>query len=802
MAAQFYARYVPPAKVPTSKPEIAEVNLEHTAAVRKKRKRDSDQHNSTELPVQVAPRTHADGSGNDKIHSTAGLAATKHEKKVTRSKSQKFDDVPHKKSEGGTKVRKVRNVKDRVIVEDLGRDDNREQTTVNGAEAASAADNESKHKKIRSKFEKSSKIAEQLSKKKKSSREEGQDYNATEVPSAEKHGLVPLPQPPEIADDPDSAQISVLPDWLAKPIRISPSNALPFQDLSLSDPTVATLAATGYSQAFAIQTGVLPLLLPGPHRHDGDLCISTATGSGKTLAYILPMVESIRAKSVTKLRGLIVVPTRELVTQVRETLQLCITGTHIMVGTAVGSKTLKEEQNLLVSRGQKYDPRGYRDLQLKRMDGEDDLMNWNDDWDSPENDADVTLDYTVDYTSKVDILVCTPGRLVDHIKSTKGFTLDYVQWLVIDEADRLLDESFQQWIDIVLPALHVLPKRDNWIKVVQDLFRMHETRDIQKVILSATINRDISKLMALHLKRPRLVVLDGENTLAVPGTDNAENQTFGAAIHQADVDLPFTLKETAVPVKNAEDKPLYLLEILSGQDDLLRSRTKNAFDKIKDREATLKTDLSLSSSDDLSSETTSSGSGSDSATSSSVSDLKNRAEASLPFASSSTHGTLIFTNNNENALRLARLLALLRPVWGPQIGTLTKSTATSTGRKTLAAFRKRKISVLIASDRASRGLDIEDLAQVVNYDMPTSLTSYVHRVGRTARAGKSGVATTLVAHHEARWFWNEIARSKNVRRVGRIARLDKGPHMISEEDQRAYQQALRALGQEARGEKA
>ena len=111
--------------------------------------------------------------------------------------------------------------------------------------------------------------------------------------------------------------------------------------------------------------------------------------------------------------------------------------------------------------------------------------------------------------------------------------------------------------------------------------------------------------------------------------------------------------------------------------------------------------------------------------------------------------------------------------------------------------------MLVASDRASRGLDIQNLAHVINYDLPVSLTSYVHRVGRTARAGKEGTATTFVAHREARWFWNEIARSEQVKRgpgkkVSRM-KLNLEP---GDKERKRYEEALRQLGREARGEAA
>lgn len=84
--------------------------------------------------------------------------------------------------------------------------------------------------------------------------------------------------------------------------------------------------------------------------------------------------------------------------------------------------------------------------------------------------------------------------------------------------------------------------------------------------------------------------------------------------------------------------------------------------------------------------------------------------------------------------------------------------------------------------------------------MPASLTSYIHRVGRTARAGKKGKATTLIAENEARWFWNEIARSKSVGRgMGRKVIRDNAKYEFGDEERDLYEKALQTLGKEAKG---
>lgn len=642
-----------------------------------------------------------------------------------------------------------------------------------------------RHKTVLDKYEKAAKKSAEIADEKTVAAEDDDGEGQDDAIDVELHGLEPLPQPAPVKEDPKVSAFSALPEWLQAPVLASSADTVPFKSLALHDDIVGSLEKRGYSSTFAIQSAVLPMLLSGPKHYSGDICISAATGSGKTLAYVLPMVQSLRNRPVTRLRGLIVVPTRELVNQVKEFLDICNAGSGLKIATAVGSKSLKEEQTVLVEKRQRYDPEAYKVEQEKEIDEDEELMDWDFDKKFGSNDdLELFYNHVVEYTSKVDILVCTPGRLVEHIQSTTGFTLEHVQWLVIDEADRLLDESFQQWVDIILPGLEDLPPRDNLHHPQPDISHLFRRREVRKIILSATMTRDISKLMTLKLRRPKLVVLEGQNHKF--GDDDGD-VAIGA--DEGSVELPATLQEYGVPIseRDTQDKPLYLIELLeSDSDPFIGNRNRDLPVPSKSSEAS-EGDTSTDS-DDLSQD------------SNSPPNSENLSNQPIASTKPSNHGTLIFTSSNEQALRLSRLLTLLRPSW--QIGTLTKSTAGTSGRKTLAAFRKRKLSILIASDRASRGLDIPDLAQVVNYDMPKSATSYVHRVGRTARAGKEGTAITLVLHNQGKWFWKDesgiaksdmLVRGSERRVVRRNLVID-----VSDEERERYEKALQTLGEEAK----
>lgn len=642
-----------------------------------------------------------------------------------------------------------------------------------------------RHKAVLDKYEKAAKKSADLAGESTVVAEDDEGERQEDATDFEMHGLEPLPQPAPVKEDPKVSSFSALPEWIQAPVLASSAVTAPFKDLALHYDIIASLEKRGYSATFAIQSAVLPMLLPGPKQYSGDICISAATGSGKTLAYVLPMVQCLRNRPVTRLRGLIVVPTRELVNQVKESLDICTTGSGLKIATAVGSKSLREEQTALIEKGQRYDPEGYKAEQKKEIDEDEELMDWDFDKKFGSNDElEIYYNHVVEYTSNVDILICTPGRLVEHIQSTAGFTLEHVQWLVIDEADRLLDESFQRWVDVVLPGLEYLPPLDTLHHPQPDISDLFRRREIRKIILSATMTRDISKLMTLKLRRPKLVVLEGqtrnpadEDGDAVPGDDEGR------------VEVPATLQEYGVPIleRHSQDKPLYLISLLESDSKPLTSKKRHS--------PPIPSQTSESSEDDTS--TDSEDLPQDSA---SPSNPPNPSNPPITDHPPSNHGTLIFTSSNEQAVRLSRLLALLRPHL--KTGILTKSTAGTAGLKTLSAFRKRKLSILIATDRASRGLDL-DLAQVINYDMPKSATSYVHRVGRTARAGKEGTAVTLVMHNQGKWFWKDgsgIARSEVLGRgagkrvVRRNLVLD-----VSVEEREEYERALQTLGEEARG---
>lgn len=602
--------------------------------------------------------------------------------------------------------------------------------------------------------------------------------------------LDPLPQPDPVPEPAPLSLNTALPSWITEPIRVSSTATSDFVELGLDGKVAEHLHSKDFKKAFAVQAAVLPLLLPPSVERYHDVLVSAASGSGKTLAYVLPVVKDLSNTLIPKLRCVIVMPTRELVNQARQVCEITANAfassskRRVNIGVALGNHTIQAERESIMKGEQIYDPKEYARL-LSKLNAKWETASCESDEDEEKKeefqllDDDVDLSnnlpgHVINYSPKIDILICTPGRLVEHLKTTKGFSLTSIKWLVIDEADKLLDQSFQQWREVVIGSLP------------------NNSKDITKVLLSATMTRDLGKLPELRndmrLRRPRLVIVDGY------GYDRQNELEEGI------LSIPETLQEHSVKVSVNDEKPLYLLRLLTGPLANSISTLSMASSNVSDSESDLESDNKSSTTSNSDSDSDSSDSDN---TSTATPSRRNKATSSkgrtFTVSDRSPRGVMIFTKSNENAVRLSRLIALMQPSLAGKVAALTSTVSKSLRKKTLRNFSGGSITVIVASDLVARGLDLPNLAHVVNYDIPTSLTSYVHRVGRTARGGKDGQAWTLNNETEAGWFWGQIGRSKLVQRGTdrAVKRYNIDAKSFSEDDTEAYNRALAELGREA-----
>ena len=354
-----------------------------------------------------------------------------------------------------------------------------------------------------------------------------------------------------------------------------------FSDFGLHPDVLKAVTAAGYTKPTPIQAKAIPVVMAGH-----DVMAAAQTGTGKTAGFALPIINALMPSASHSasparhpVRALIIAPTRELADQIHDNVKTYIQFTPLRSAAVFGGVDMQPQTNAL--------------------------------------------------RAGVEILIATPGRLLDHVQQ-KSVNLSQVQLLVLDEADRMLDMGFLPDIQRIINLLS--PRRQN-------------------LMFSATFSDEIRKLAKRFLNEPKLIEVARPNTLA----ENVEQTVY----HVPSEDL----KRDAVGA-------------------LIRER--------------------------------------------------------------GIEQVIVFSNTKIGAGRLARHLQkegfLAEAIHGDK--------SQQERLKTLDGFKAGEIKVLVATDVAARGLDIAELPAVINYDLPHSPEDYVHRIGRTGRAGASGMALSLMVDHD------------------------------------------------------
>jgi len=377
-------------------------------------------------------------------------------------------------------------------------------------------------------------------------------------------------------------------------------SASSFGDLNLSRPLIRACEALGYTTPTPIQAACIPLALTGR-----DICGSAITGSGKTGAFSLPLLERLlhRDKRVSAVYVLILVPARELAVQVHSMIEKLAQFSDVRASLVVGGLSLTSQAASLRS--------------------------------SPE------------------IVVGTPGRVIDHLRNSQGFGLEDLAALVLDEADRLLEMGFK---DEIHEIVRLAPSKR------------------QTLLFSATMTEQVKDLIDLSLRHPVRLAAD---------------------------------ESAAVPKKLTQE--------------VVRLKGKAAIRK----EATLLAMISRS------------------------------------FKSSGR--VIIFFSTKQKAHRAKIVFGLCElPLAVELHGDMTQSARL----QSLEDFRTGKAACLLATDVAARGLDILGVETVINYDTPRTFAGYLHRIGRTARAGSSGQSITFIEDSD-RPLLKEIVKKGKIELLSR-----------------------------------
>ncbi|KAL0901675.1 hypothetical protein ABMA27_006874 [Loxostege sticticalis] len=312
----------------------------------------------------------------------------------------------------------------------------------------------------------------------------------------------------------------ILPYWLSHPYSVSRNlrnEAYPIAEQAWLHSTLrSTLASDGITHLFPVQAQVIPFILQEhelpqtlwPH----DICVSAPTGSGKTLSFVIPIIQVLMKDVGHHIRAMVVLPVQELATQIFKIFKKYCQKTGVKVALLSGSIPLHQEQQQIVH---------YTESQ--------------------------------GWISEVDIIVCTAGRLVEHIQNTEGFSLKHLKFLVIDEADRIMDHIQNDWLYHM--DKHIKLENElmsgkvpnlNW-----DCLNKHKPPP-HKLLFSATLSQDPEKLEQWGLFQPKL--FSAATVTNFEDEDQIRKYT-----------TPDELKENYV-VCNAEHKPLLLYHFLLEQN--------------------------------------------------------------------------------------------------------------------------------------------------------------------------------------------------------------------------------------------
>ncbi len=381
-----------------------------------------------------------------------------------------------------------------------------------------------------------------------------------------------------------------------------------FADLGLSPTLLLTLEREGYTNPTPIQAQAIPHLL---QRH--DLLGIAQTGTGKTAAFALPILQHIlsdrKMPAPKTARVLVLSPTRELASQIADSFKTYSKGMGLQIATIYG--------------GVKYGP------QYKAL------------------------------ASGLDILVATPGRLIDHIEQ-KTVDLRQVEYFILDEADQMLDLGFVKPIRQI--ASRLAPKRQN-------------------LFFSATMPKEIGALASELLTEPKRVEVTPEAT-------TAERVTQSIIFIEA---------------------------------------------------------------------------------------VRKRALLSEMYADEKLDRTLVFTRTKRSADRVAAYLQ----AGGIESAAIHGDKSQGQRERALQAFKAGKLRALVATDIAARGIDVDNVSHVINYELPNVPEAYVHRIGRTARAGRAGESVTLCADDE-RKLLKDIERTTRQRIPTFDRRKDQALKLLDE----------------------
>lgn len=517
-------------------------------------------------------------------------------------------------------------------------------------------------------------------------------------------------------------------------------------DSWLLDKEVANnLSEGGIESFFPVQQAVIPQLLRNnvrPCIQPRDMCVAAPTGSGKTIAYAIPIIQSLKSRSTIRLRALLVLPSRELATQVYGVFCRLSRSTNILTAVCTGQTSLEDEQKLIMGAHFNNGSKGsYGSIDSESLFSNRDIY-----YNAPGPLG----------ISAVDILICTPGRLLDHIQNTAGFTLQHLRFLILDEADRLLGNAYHSWVRTLVQSANSTESssfefirsrqeqmskkevdddhRDTGIDIAQSNitlllpFLAIPQHPLQRLLFSATLADNPRKLAMLGINNPLVIRASSSNVPSTKNLDDLENEIEdqnpgekknkgdgGVIAGASSYMLPPTLEESVAVCETAR-RPLLLLSLLLEAVGIPMQYI--------DIPSIQKVD----------------GTG---VTSNICSDKNSMC--------------VIFSSSVDITHRLCRLLQSFnnlsdddnsrsaeKYLFKGRVAEMSRLMRSDERETIMRDAANGDIKILVSSDHMARGIDLPNIKLVINYDPPSYAKMYVHRVGRTARANRIGHSITLL----------------------------------------------------------
>ena len=530
---------------------------------------------------------------------------------------------------------------------------------------------------------------------------------------------------------------------------------------------------------FPVQRRAIPLILRGLGATvscSGDVCVSAPTGSGKTLCYVLPIVEALCGRVVPRLRALVVLPSRDLAMQVQSVFEPFCAAAGLRSALAIGQADFATEQRAVL--GAVTAGAGGGAACAAAAGG--------------------AAAPPLGGVSAIDILVATPGRLVDHLERSaqQGFTLQHLRFLVVDEADRLLTQSYHDWVAKVNAAAcggpvgavrggalqPATPRRRDGVRsstaaaaaavaaaaaaaagggggggaavagavaaaaAAQAAASAASAGEamaaavtpMRRLLFSATLGRNPRKAAAMGLRFP--VYIDaGKGAVRTQEATVASAAAAAARAHAAGAPLDGGIAAAAA-AEGSNGHGSVVKHGLGAKYDAAE-KTYRIPEELSEYLCLCETGqkpLAL------------------------LLLLRHLCGAGSSAAGASR--TIVFTASLDSTHRLARMLQLFGVgAGGGGVFEYSSSVPAATRAALLKACRTAggAVRVLVCSDAMTRGMDMPLVDHVVNYDMPQHLKTYVHRVGRTARAGRTGSAFTLLKKGQQRSFWEVLRKAEH-----------------------------------------